>query len=318
MKKTILTLIISVLILVLASIVFSLKEETNNPETARSNQDANVHPNSLPSSRDSFLTASLNPNFIPVRDWSIPEPQLQARAGGVFDSNGEKFLFKKNIKANLPIASLSKIMTAIITLENLGLDEIVTISKKAVMAEGRNGNLAVGENLTVRDLLHIMLIESSNDAAVALAEQIENFTELVNQKAKQLNLEQTSFVEPTGISQNNYSSVYDLVHLAHYSYNFPLIWQILETKKIDIYSQNGKIVHRLISTNKLLDKTDNWEMQLIGGKTGFTEEAGQCMLTIVKKPNQSGEYLIIVVLGANDRELETKKLIQWIPKAYVW
>ncbi len=319
MKKTVLTLLISVLILGITSTLFSLREEpVANPNQAEANQNRASHLAPLPSSRDSFLTASLNPNFIPIRDWSAPDPEIQAKAAGVFDPNGEKFLYRKNIKDSLPIASLSKIMTAIIVLENLELDDVITVSKKSIMAEGKNGNLAVGEKLTVRDLLHIMLIESSNDAAVALAEHVDNFTNLANKKANELNLEQTNFVEPSGISQENYSTVYDLVQLANYSYNYPLIWQILKIKEVDVYSQDKHIVHHLINTNKLLDESSNWTIQFIGGKTGFTEEAGQCMLTMIEKPDQPEEYLITVVLGTNDRELETKKLIQWIKKAYVW
>jgi len=318
MKKTILTLLISILILGITSTFFSLKEEKVSFGTARANQNQILHPNSLPSSQDSFLTASLNPNFLPVRDWSIPEPEISARAGGVFDPSGEKFLYRKNIKNSLPIASLSKLMTAIIVLENLELDEIVTVSKRSVMAEGNNGGLIVGEKLTVNDLLRIMLIESSNDAAVALAEQIENFTDLANQKIKQLELEQTSFTEPTGISQRNYSSVSDLVHLADYSQNYSLIWEILKTEETNVYSSDRDTIHHLINTNKLLKEADNWRLELIGGKTGFTEEAGECMLTIIQKPNKSDEHLITVILGSDNRELETKKLIQWVQKAYVW
>lgn len=320
MKKTILTLIISVLCLGLASVLFSLGGNLDkNPKKVEVGLNNLSQPNSLPSSQDTFLTASLNPNFIPIRDWSVEEPDIRAKAGAVFDPQGEKFLYQKNIKEKLPVASLTKIMTAIVVLESLGLDDIVTVSKKAVATEGENGRLIVGEDIGVRSLLYAMLVESSNDAAIALADAVDgDFVALMNQKAKEVGLEDTHFVDPAGISKWNYSTATDLVRLAVYSFNEPLIWQMLGTKEIEVYSQDGKIKHYLVNTNKLLGESANWRTQIIGGKTGFTDEAGSCILTMIKIPEKTGEYLISVILGAEDRELETKKLIEWTEKAYVW
>jgi len=313
MKKILLTLIISIVILGLASVLFSLAQRPVNKPVSQK-EDINNKPAKLPSSQDSFLAASLNPNFIPIRDWTIEEPDVDAKAVGVFDPTGEKFLFQKNIEERLPIASLTKIMTAIIVLENLGLDEIITVSKKAVMTEGENGQLVIGEELFVRDLLYIMLIESSNDAAMALTGTVEDFVALMNKKTIELGLENTHFVEPTGISKWNYSTIFDLARLVKYSFSKSLIWQILGIKEVEIYSQDRSTSHHLVNTNGLLGEV----LEIIGGKTGFTEEAGGCMLTIVKKPDKPGEYLITVVLGSGNRELETKKLIEWTIKAYTW
>ncbi len=314
MKNIILTLVVSVIILGLASFLFSFdKLSQKNPSIAEKYEQHG--PERLPASRDAFLTASLNPNFIPIRNWSIEEPEINAKAAGIFDFNGKKFLYTKNIKEKLPIASLTKIMTAIIALESFDLDEIVTISKKAVMTEGENGHLIIGEKLAVRDLLYIMLIESSNDAAVALAGQIDDFVVLMNEKARGLKLENTNFTESTGISQWNYSTVSDLIELTNYSFNKePLIWQIFTIKDTEIFSQDKKFRHYLENTNQLLGEFP----QMIGGKTGFTEEAGGCMLTMVELSDNPGQYLITVILGAENRELETKKLIEWAQQAYVW
>lgn len=309
MKKIILTLVISVFCLGVASFLFSLEKNPNKYNPERASFQAR-----LPLSQDVFFTASLNPNFIPIRNWTIEEPDVQAKAVAVFDPNGEKFLYQHNLKEKLPIASLTKIMTAIIALENLNLDDIITISRKAVMTEGENGQLVIGEKLSVRNLLYIMLIESSNDAAVALADAVDDFVLLMNERAKEIELEDTYFTDPTGINKWNYSTVSDLAYLAEYSFNKSLIWQILGIKEIEIYSQDERISHHLINTNKLLDEMP----QIIGGKTGFTEEAGSCMLAMIEVPGKTGEYLITIVLGTNNRELETKKLIEWINKAYVW
>lgn len=316
MKNTILTLIISVIILGAASFLFTFdKLSQKNPSIASQYQNQNQEPERLPSSQDAFLTASLNPNFIPIRDWSIEEPGIEARAAGVFDIDGQKFLYTKNINEKMPIASLTKIMTAIIALDNLSLDNIVTVSKRAVMTEGENGQLIVGEKLTVEDLLYIMLIESSNDAAVALSGEIENFADLMNEKAAELNLENTSFAESTGISKWNYSTISDLTKLSKYSFdNYSLIWQIFTIKETEAYSQDKEFVHYLENTNQLLRELP----QVIGGKTGFTEEAGGCMLVMVDLTDNPGKRLLILVLGAENRELETQKLIKWAEEAYIW
>lgn len=311
MKKIFLTLVVSITCLGLASFLFSFEKKPNkNPAENKVIQTAH-----LPLSQNAFLTASLNSNFIPIRNWSIKEFDIQAKAAAVFDPSGEKFLYQKNIKEKLPIASLTKIITAIVTLENLRLDDIITISKKAVMTEGENGRLIIGEKLSVRDLLYIMLMESSNDAAVALANATNNdFVTLMNKKIEDLGLKNTHFVDPAGISKWNYSTAFDLARLAKYSFDKPLMWQILGTQETKIYSQDGKIDHHLTNTNELLGEIS----EIIGGKTGFTSEAGGCMLTMVKIPNKPGEYLITIILGSENRELETKKLIEWTQKAYVW
>ena len=311
MKKILLTLIISIICLGIASFLFSL----DNRETKSPVKGLTSHIERLPSAQDVFFTASLNSNFIPIRNWAIEELEIQAKAAAIFDPSGEKFLYKKNIKEKLPIASLTKIMTAIIALKDLGLDDIITISKKAVMTEGENGRLIIGEKLSARDLLYIMLIESSNDAATALANTTnDDFVALMNKKIEELKLTNTHFVDPTGISKWNYSTVADLAKLIKYSFEKSLIWQILGIKEIEIYSQDRKFSHYLITTNELLGEIS----QIIGGKTGFTKDAGGCMLTMITIPNKPGEYLITIVLGSENRELETKKLIEWVQKAYVW
>lgn len=310
-KKIILTLIISLIVLGLASVIFSFQKYNRNSKV---NQNENFQLVQLPASRNTYLSASLNPNFIPIRNWAIEEPEIQAKAAGVFDPDGEKFLYQKNIREKLPIASVTKMMTAIIALENLKLEDIVTISKKAVMTEGENGQLIIGEELTVRDLLYIMLMESSNDAAIALTDTLDNFVILMNKKVEELDLKDTEFIDSTGISKWNYSTVLELAKLAKYSFTKPLIWQILGIKELEIISQNGQIKHNLVNTNKLLGEIP----EIIGGKTGFTDEAGGCMLAMIKILDKPGDYLITIVLGSKDRELETKKLIEWIREAYVW
>jgi len=314
-RKTILTLLISIFCLGLASFLFSLNNNKIESSVGDSTSHINSGPAKLPLVENSSLTASLNPNFIPIRDWSIEEPEIEARAAALFDLDGDKFLYQKNIKEKLPIASLTKIMTAIIALENLELEKIITISKKAVMTEGENGHLKIGEKINIRNLLYVMLMESSNDAAVALAGAVDtDFITLMEKLAKNLEMENTHFVDPTGINQENYSTISDLIRLTKYSFGKALIWQIFSLEETDIYSQNMELTHHLLSTNKLLKEIP----EMVGGKTGWTEEAGGCMLTMIKIPEKSGKYLITIILGSENRELETKKLIEWAQKAYLW
>ena len=268
---------------------------------------------------------SLEANIIPIRNWSIEEPDILAKSAIVvnFKNQNEQgsILYQKNINQILPIASLTKIMTAIIALENFNLEEIIKVSKDSVSTLGNNGELINGEELKVRDLLYIMLMESSNDAAMTLTNDnprlsFKDFISLMNTKAKELGLGNTYFADPVGLSAENKSTVFELAYLIKYGLNFPLLWQILKTSETTIYSTDSKFVHNLINTNELLNKISN----LLGGKTGYTEDAGGCMLTVSEIPTSLGDnnYLITVVLGSSQRETDTEDLIFWAKAAHIW
>jgi D-alanyl-D-alanine carboxypeptidase len=258
-----------------------------------------------------------NPNFLPIRDWGVNEPQTDAKAALIFDVNKNKLLYQKNSDWVLPIASLTKLMTALIVLENIDLEKIAVVSKEAVAAYGEQGNLVVNEEISVKNLLYALLMESSNDAAVALAQAVENktsknFVELMNQKAKELGLKNANFIDSTGYDPNNVATAREINQLVKYSLNYPIIWQIMKTPGIDLSSADGKINHHWVNTDKLLNRLPN----IIGGKTGYTEEAQGCLVLVIEQSPDN--YLISVVLGAQERFLETEKLINWVEKAYKW
>jgi D-alanyl-D-alanine carboxypeptidase len=258
-----------------------------------------------------------NPNFLPIRDWGVNEPQTDAKAALIFDVNKNKLLYQKNSDWVLPIASLTKLMTALIVLENIDLEKIAVVSKEAVAAYGEQGNLVVNEEISVKNLLYALLMESSNDAAVALAQAVENktsknFVELMNQKAKELGLKNANFIDSTGYDPNNVATAREINQLVKYSLNYPIIWQIMKTPSIDLSSADGKINHHWVNTDKLLNRLPN----IIGGKTGYTEEAQGCLVLVIEQSPDN--YLISVVLGAQERFLETEKLINWVEKAYKW
>jgi len=225
----------------------------------------------------------------------------------------EKVFFKKNAEKKMPIASLTKLMTAVVAWEFYQPDLQVLISKEAVSQPEKIGFLRVGEILTVDELLHIMLIESSNDAAFALSEVIgtEAFTDLMNLKAKELGMNDTKFFDPTGVDPEpsserplNLSTAQDLVTLAKYILKNKYLMEIISTKEYPLYLKNGIFHHNLYNTNKLLGEMPS----IIGGKTGFTEKAGECLL-LISKGKKPGTYLISVVLNSPARFEDIKKII---------
>ena len=223
-------------------------------------------------------------------------------------NNEIKILFEKNKDKKLPIASLTKLMTALIVLEKYDLSQKFVINKRAMAEIGEQGNLKEGETLSIKNLLYIMLIESSNRAAYALSEVMGNdrFVEEMNNKAKLIDLSNTYFIDSTGLDPNSYSTAKDLVILSRYLFEkYPIFREIMELKSFSLYI-NGEFHHKLINTNQLLG-----ENRVIGGKTGFTDEAGGCFITI-QANNKSEDYFINVILGAEDRFLEMRKLINLV------
>jgi len=234
----------------------------------------------------------------------------------------EKILLKKNADKALLIASLTKLMTAVIVLEdeaNYGLSQSITVSKEAVAQPEDFGDLKIEEGLSVENLLHIMLIESSNDAAYALAEKIgvENFVERMNQRAEILGLAKTYFINPTGLDlenseePNNYSSATDLAKLAQYILDYhPIIFEISSKSLYEVLDNSGSPHHLVINKNELLT---SFSENIVGGKTGFTYKAGGCILLVLK--DKKGNFFINVILGTESREAsfeEMKKIIDWL------
>lgn len=249
----------------------------------------------------------INSNFYPVRNWEIKDPEISAKSAVVINFKNQneegRVVFQKNADQVLPIASLTKLMTAIIVMENLDLEEIIKFSNE--------------EKLTVKNLLYIMLIESDNDVAATLARDnskisFDQFLNLMNKKAEELGLKNTYFSDSAGLDPQNQSTVLELVKITNYSLKFPIIWDILKMPSATVYSIDNKFVHNLTTTNKLLGKIP----QIIGGKTGFTEEAGGCMLTVsnISKDN----YLIAIILGSSQREIDMENLLNWAQEAYIW
>ncbi|MEK7087079.1 MAG: serine hydrolase, partial [Patescibacteria group bacterium] len=257
-------------------------------------------------------------SILPKRNWLVPPLELKAEAVMAIKLDGNRIYYNKNMNKQRPIASITKLMTAIIVLENYNLNDVIKITKKDIGREGSSGNLRVEEIMTIRSLLTIMLIESSNNAAITLANQRPDFILLMNKKAQDLNLSNTNFTTPDGLDQtDNYSSAFDIAKIFSYLINnHKEALEILKIKNIVIYSSDGKIEHRLKNTNELLGRVS----EVLAGKTGYTDNAGESLTLLISDlySNNFNNDIITVVLGSPNRFDESEKLIQWLKEAYIW
>jgi len=259
--------------------------------------------------RDLLIDAPFEINNIPN--------DISAISYLVGDINSGKLLAKKNGDLHFFPASLSKLMTAIIALENFSLDEEIIISPYAVSIEGEEGGLVANEKIRAGDLLKILLISSSNDAAIAFEEALEkkdrNFVGLMNQKAREFKLFNSAFFDASGLDRKgNFTSIEDLFKLSRKIYqNYPYLGEITRKKEDVVYSIDKEIIHNLENTNILIGEIYN----LWGGKTGSTPEAKDCLLTIYEFsfPEKNDKIVIsIIVLNSADRFGDTIKLYNWV------
>lgn len=269
-----------------------------------------------------FLDRIKNPGFYPIRVWEVPLDNIDAASAISIEPSSQKILYHKNIFDSRPIASLSKLMTALVAVEEMNLSDEVLISRSTVETFGDAGGLVVGEKITVENLIYALLVSSSNDAAAALEEYYNSFrveegatfVAAMNGKARRLGLNDTFFVEPSGLNVNNRSTAYDIARLSDYIFQIPALRQIMSTPVIDVQSADGTINHHLVNSNKLLGVMPD----VLAGKTGYTEEAGESMVIFVKKGEGADNYLIHLILGSSDRIKSSRQLIGWVDRAYIW
>jgi len=230
-----------------------------------------------------------------------------------------KVLFEEDTEKKLAIASLTKLMGALVVLRHYPLDEEIIISRAAVLEEENFGQLKEGDSFTHRDLLYPLLMESSNDASAAFAFEVGmyNFLDLMNQEAGFLGLENTLFVNHAGLDPDilggpiNYSTARDLFLLTRYLKTFySTTFEILGLKEHSLYTTDGKFHHTMKNTNELLS-SHGWPTKVLGGKTGWTPEAQGALVLVLESPKGKG-YLINIVLGSPNRFQDMKELINWV------
>ncbi len=259
-----------------------------------------------------FLTS---PSLYPQKITSSPPPATTAKSLFIVDPLSSVVLYSKNETSKLLPASTTKLMTAVVALENCNIDQVVTVKREKV--DGTVIGLSAGEQITIKDLLSATLIASANDAAFALAdncsENYNSFMFRMNQKASELNMKDTHFSNPAGLdSVDLYSTSQDLSKLARVAFlESPIIEQISNTRTLTLNNTLSNKTYPLTNLNELLFSLPG----VIAGKTGTTDGAGQNLITLT---NRQDKELIVVVLGSQNRFEEAGLLIEWAYANFDW
>lgn len=269
-------------------------------------------------SSDAFIKTSNNPEFYPMRNWDTDLIEIDATSALAIEFPSGKILYSKNIHQSRPIASISKLVTALAAIENMEISQQITITKNAVETPENSAHLQEGQVFTVQELLYALLLESSNDAAVALAQHYDmhraqnqkSFIASMNEINARLNLQTSYFAEPTGLSPQNISSAFDIAQILYASSINPVINEIISTPRY-LIRRGQLITHEWVNSNNLLLRED-----VIGGKTGFTDEAGGSIAILADLAKSA--RIAIVVLNAQNRELQGARLLDWLKNAYIW
>lgn len=242
-------------------------------------------------------------------------PSITADGVYMFSPETSTVLYEKNANHMFAPASTTKILTALVALNHYNLNEVITIDN-IQSAIGQSTNFVNGEQLTVRDLLYAALVHSGNDAAYLLANHFDGgyaeFVNELNRTATALHASSSHFSNVSGVqSPGHFTTPKDLAEITRVALNNPQFRQIVETKSITIQDQRGWYRHDLINLNQLLFTTPG----VYGVKTGWTPEAGECLVTAVKRDDRN---IILVVLRSQDRFGDSTKLIDWAFANYEW
>ncbi len=245
---------------------------------------------------------------------SQKKPELTSRAAISYDTSTDTLLYSKNIDEKLPIASLTKIMTAVIALENMSLTDKITVSKSAATVGEDSMGLSEGETLTLEDLLHGLILNSGNDAAESIAQgskfKRDDFLHLMNKKAEDLGLTNTRFSNPSGLQGDGvqYSTVKELLVLTRYALQKEEFRKIAATYEYDIPQTPEHKAFTLYNETNLLTTYPGVK----GVKTGFTDEAGMCLVTYL---DYQGHKIIAVLLNSGNRRQEMMELLDYSLKS---
>ena len=272
--------------------------------------------------------------FIPERKSDYADILLWAGSSVAIDVDSGTLLEYSNGRKEVQIASLTKIMTATLVLENVkNLDDTVTITPEALNVDGtkvgcptsvfcNDQRLVPGEKITVKNLLTAMLLDSANDAATALGIYVggskQGFVNMMNTKAKTLGLQDTHFCTPSGLEIDGhenecYSSAYDIGRIAAYSLKYSWLWNVMRTKEATVASVDGRFVHHLQNTDEILGEVPD----CIGGKTGFTPLAGMSLLLATTDPTRQHRVVTVIL---NDKTVwaDMQQLVGWVFNNYEW
>jgi len=241
-------------------------------------------------------------------------PYLNLKSCILVNYDNGDVIYAKNADAQRPIASISKLITAMVLLDSgIDLDSTVEkITRKDAYRSSRS-RLNVGFEMTLRDLLHACLMNSDNRAARAIARavsgSIDDFAVEMNKKVRSLGLEHSHFVEPSGLSKKNVSTAADVAMILHYAYDYPLIAEITSKRTYRVKILNRRNTYRGMANTNLLMYSP---YHVLAGKTGYIRAADYCLTTLLE--NKAGERLTLVVLGVPGNKLrfrEARRLVDW-------
>lgn len=247
---------------------------------------------------------------------AVEPPRLTASAALAYDWATGSTLYTHNFDQALPIASLTKLMTALVVVQSANVDEVVVIESSDTKAVGSSMGLVPGERMTIRNLLYGLLVPSSNDAALALARvsggSTEQFIARMNEQADTLGMVDTHFANPVGWDDaDNFSTARDLSILAREFLGHALLSEIVNTRELTVVSADGRFEHALTSTNQLLLE----DPRVNGIKTGLTSQAKGNLIIRIAADKQE---IITIVLGSDNREEDSRQLMDWVLGSYRW
>lgn len=252
--------------------------------------------------------------------------KITAKSSIVIDESSGKILYEQNAGEKRPIASLTKLMTALVFLDhNPGWEEKITISSSDYRP-GAITYLIAGEIFSVNDVIHASLLASSNEATIALSRTSgltdEDFVKAMNQKAKELGMTNSEFFDPSGLNTNNKSTAADVARMLRIALSNPALAKIISSREWNLTVINKGITRHISSTDSILGQSFGIESEIYqveAGKTGYLDEAGYCFASRIR--NQQNNKILTVVLGSqtiNDRFSDTKGLAYWVFKNYRW
>ncbi|KKR21533.1 MAG: D-alanyl-D-alanine carboxypeptidase DacB [Candidatus Moranbacteria bacterium GW2011_GWA2_39_41] len=280
------------------------------------------------------INSAMASGLFPIRKKNVPDIKIWAGSSVVIDVDTGTIIHYDDGRKRTQIASLTKMMTAILVMENIkDLNEQITITKEDLRVDGtkvgcptsvicNSNRMYVGEKVYAKDLMKAMLMNSANDSATALGTHIagssQKFVDMMNYKAEDMGLKDTHFCTPSGLEIDGqedqcYSTAYDLARIAAYSLKFDTIWDIMKIPEGQFYSCDGKYMHVLKNTDMLLNTLPG----CVGGKTGFTPLAGKSLMLGAEEP--TGKHKIIAVL-LNDEQRwdDMRTLVNWVFENYKW
>lgn len=307
-----------ILVLLLVAVILLIGNALAHTSETRTATAQNPTPVVVDSTLKEKISQLPEPNIgLPAKKGS--PPPVYSKAYIVLDNESKYPLATKNPDMALPIASTTKIMTTLVVLDSeKDLDRVVTVTNKAATITGSEIQLLTGEQMTIHNLLRALMMNSANDAAYSLADasgSIDGFVAKMNKKAQSIGLRNTHYNDPAGLDDGGHSSPRDLAVLFQYALTKPQFREIVGTAKYTIWSADNKYKHDLTNSNRLIDPEQPLYLSnALGGKTGFTYEAGHCLVAAAK--GSDGKTYVAVVLNTTEYSneasaKEARKLLMW-------